>query len=58
MSDISVCNVPTEALSELLVIAALQCSPLQSVGINKCSPESFCADEIEIGEEGGIRGCI
>lgn len=46
------------ALGRLLVIAEIPCPPLQSEVINERSPESSCADEMEMGEQGGVEACI
>lgn len=44
------------ALGRLLVIAETLC--LQSGSINERDPESFCADEMEMGEKGGVEACV
>ena len=46
------------ALDRLLVIAEILCPPLQSGSINERYPESFCVEEMEMGEKGGVEACI
>lgn len=46
------------ALGRLLVIAETLCPPLQSGSINERDPESFCGDEMEMGEKGGVEACV